>query len=57
MSTDSNLFSQGGGGTFFEFETHAAFLTFFLIGGFIPGSEEEKIIQYRQQSGSLDKIV
>mgnify|MGYP003576756961 FL=1 len=53
MSTSSNLFSQGGGGTMFEFETHAAFFTTLLIGGVLPGGEEETIKLYRQQSGSL----
>jgi hypothetical protein len=53
MSTNSNLFSQGGGGTFFEFETHAAFFTMLLIGGVLPGGEGETIKLYRQQSGSL----
>lgn len=53
MSTNSNLFSQGGGGTVFEFETHAAFITTLLIGGVLPGGEGETIKLYRQQSGSL----
>lgn len=53
MSTQSNLFSQGGGGSAFESETHAAFFTSFLIGCSVPGTENGKIIKYRQQSGSL----
>lgn len=53
MSTESNVFSQGGGGTHFEFETQSAFLVMMLIGTFLPGSEEERIIKMRQQSGSL----
>lgn len=53
MSTNSNLFSQGGGGTVFEFETHAAFFTILLTGGVLPSGEGETITLYRQQSGSL----
>ncbi len=53
MSTESNVFSQGGGGTHFEFEAQTAFMVMMLIGTFMPGSEEERIIRLRQQSGSL----
>lgn len=53
MSTDSNVFSQGGGGTQFEFETQTAFLIAMIIGTAMPGSESDRITRYRQQSGSL----
>ena len=53
MSTVSNVFSKGGGGARFEFDTQTAFMVMMLIGAFMPGSEEEIIIRLRQQSGSL----
>jgi hypothetical protein len=37
MSTESNVFSQGGGGTRFEFDTQTAFMVMMLIEAFIPG--------------------
>ena len=52
MSTNSNLYSQGGGGTQFEFEVHTAYFILLLIGGYFPGTHG-KIVLYRQQSGSL----
>lgn len=54
MSTRSNLFSQGGGGPHFEFETHTALFIIFILGSPLPFAEDEKIVKYRQQSGSLD---
>ncbi len=53
MSTESNVYSQGGGGTHYEFEVQTAYFINFLIGASIPGLPECNITQFRQQSGSL----
>lgn len=53
MSTESNVYSQGGGGTHYEFEVQTAFFINFIIGGYVPGLSESQITEFRQQSGSL----
>lgn len=53
MSTTSNLYSQGGGGTHYEFEVDTAFMIQFLISGTVPGIDNGKIDSIRFQSGSL----
>lgn len=53
MSTQSNVYSQGGGGSQFEFEVHTAYFTLLLIGGYLPGVINGKLVAYRQQAGSL----
>ena len=53
MSTNSNVYSQGGGGTLYEFEVDSAYFINFLIGGGVPGLNDSHIIEFRQQSGSL----
>jgi ABC-type oligopeptide transport system ATPase subunit len=53
MSTESNVYSQGGGGTHYEFEVQTAYFINFIIGGNIPGLSESHIKEFRQQSGSL----
>ncbi|MEO7264587.1 MAG: hypothetical protein ABIW38_06715 [Ferruginibacter sp.] len=53
MSTESNVYSQGGGGSHYEFEVQTAYFVNFIIGGSIPGFPESHITEFRQQSGSL----
>jgi hypothetical protein len=53
MSTDSNTFSQGGGGTIFEISVQTAYFITFLLGGQVPGLPDAHITYFRQQSGSL----
>jgi len=53
MSTNSNVYSQGGGGPLYEFEVDSAYFINFLIGGGVPGLNDSNIIEFRQQSGSL----
>jgi len=53
MSTKSNVYSQGGGGTHYEFEIQTAFFISFLLGFEVPGLPNSHIISFRQQSGSL----
>lgn len=53
MSTESNVFSQGGGGTIFEISVQTAYYITFLLGGQVPGLPESHITYFRQQSGSL----
>jgi hypothetical protein len=53
MSTKSNVYSQGGGGTHYEFEVQTAFFICFLLGVDIPGMINGQIIEFRQQAGSL----
>ena len=53
MSTESNVYSQGGGGTHYEFEVHTAYFINFIIGGTVPGLSDSHVIEFRQQSGSL----
>lgn len=52
MSTESNVFSQGGGGTIFEISVQTAYFITFLLGGQVPGLPESHITYFRQQSGS-----
>jgi hypothetical protein len=53
MSTESNVYSQGGGGTHYEFEVQTAFFISFLLGCEVPGLPNCYIMEFRQQSGSL----
>lgn len=53
MATNSNVYSQGGGGVFYENEVQSGFFISFLLGLTIPGTQEGAIFYYRQQSGSL----
>jgi hypothetical protein len=53
MSTNSNVYSQGGGGVFYENEVQTGFFISFLLGLTIPGTQEGAVCHYRQQSGSL----
>lgn len=53
MSSKSNVFSQGSGGSVYEFEVQTAFFLSFLIGCPIPGLPGSRIKGFRQQSGSL----
>lgn len=52
MATNSNVFSQGGGGTTYEIETQTSFFINFLLGLNIP-AVQGRISFFRQQSGSL----
>ncbi|RXK59210.1 hypothetical protein ESA94_13800 [Lacibacter luteus] len=54
MSTKSNVYSQGGGGTTYEFEVQTAFMIQFIIGGIMPGISDSRIDLIRLQSGSLN---
>lgn len=47
------MYSQGGGGTSYEFEVQTAFMIQFLIGGTVPGMSGATIESIRFQSGSL----
>lgn len=52
MATNSNVFSQGGGGTAFENEVQTAFFISFLLGLNVPATKG--IVEYyRLQSGSI----
>jgi hypothetical protein len=53
MATNSNVFSQGSGGSFYENEVQTGFFVSFLLGLIVPGTQEGTITYYRQQSGSL----
>ncbi|MDR3712618.1 MAG: ATP-binding protein [Puia sp.] len=53
MSTESNVFSQGGGGTVFEISIQTAYFISFLLGGQVPGLPDSHITYFRQQAGSL----
>jgi hypothetical protein len=53
MSTKSNVYSQGGGGTAYEFEVQTAFMILFLTSGTVPGIADAPIESIRFQSGSL----
>jgi hypothetical protein len=53
MSTNSNLFSQGGGGEAFELSVQTSYFIYFMLGGYIPGMADTHITEFRQQAGSL----
>ncbi len=53
MATDSNVYSQGSGGSFYENEVQTGFFVSFLLGLIVPGTREGTITYFRQQSGSL----
>lgn len=53
MQTLSNVYSQGGGGTSYEFEVQTAFMAYFLAGGIVPGLFDSQIQTIRFQSSSL----
>ncbi|MBD1434615.1 ATP-binding protein [Sphingobacterium sp. DN00404] len=52
MAINSNVFSQGGGGSFYEIEVQTSFFISFLLDLNIPGISG-KIMAFRQQSGSV----
>lgn len=52
MATNSNVFSQGGGGGTFENEVQTVFFISFFLGLYVPGTNGH-IESYRLQSGSL----
>jgi hypothetical protein len=52
MATNSNVFSQGGGGGTFENEVQTVFFISFFLGLYVPGTNGH-IEKYRLQSGSL----
>lgn len=54
MSTNSNVFSQGGGGVSFEIALQTAYYISFILGAHIPGMEDGHITAFKQQSGSLE---
>ena len=53
MSTESNLFSQGGGGNKYEFDVQTAYFINFILGTPVQGLDNYYIDEFRQQSGSL----
>jgi hypothetical protein len=53
MSTNSNVLSQGGIGNNFEIALHTTYFISFILGSHIPGIEDGRIREFRQQSGSL----
>lgn len=53
MSTNSNVLSQGGIGNNFEIALHTTYFISFILGSHIPGIEDGRIKEFRQQSGSL----
>ncbi|WP_109698083.1 nSTAND3 domain-containing NTPase [Chitinophaga deserti] len=53
MSINSNVYSQGGGGTNFEIAIQTAYYISFILGSHIPGLEGGRITSFKQQSGSL----
>lgn len=55
MSTESNPYSQGGGGTGFELSVQTAYFISFLLGGQVPGLPDSRITYFRQQAGSLGR--
>lgn len=55
MSTESNPYSQGGGGTGFELSVQTAYFMSFLLGGQVPGLPDSRITYFRQQAGSLGR--
>jgi hypothetical protein len=52
MATNSNVFSQGGGGGTFENEVQTVFFISFILGLYVPGTNG-CIEDFRLQSGSL----
>ena len=53
MSTQSNLYSQGGGGHEYAVEGQSAMFLLFLLGCSAPGLPQTTITEFRQQAGSL----
>jgi hypothetical protein len=53
MATESNVYSQGASGVFYENAVQTGFFVSFLLGLTMPGTANGKIEHFRQQSGSL----
>lgn len=53
MATNSNVYSQGAGGVFYENAVQTGYFISFLLGLTMPGTADGKIEHFRQQAGSL----